>query len=105
MDSIVGVDCGFDNPNFATIKLDYFEVDHDSTKKSVNESHKHITFYKLDIGINHVMCNQSGLIDNGVILLVMVPKGGYGASGVLVCDENFVIYKNQGYPYVHAFIP
>ncbi|GJY54125.1 hypothetical protein Tco_0445789 [Tanacetum coccineum] len=36
-----------------------------------------------------------------------VPGGGDGPSGVLVCAENFVIYKNQdpGHPNVCAVIP
>ncbi|GKE49436.1 splicing factor 3B subunit 3-like protein, partial [Tanacetum coccineum] len=62
--SIVGVDCGWDNPVFAALELDYSEPD-------------------------------------------QVPGGGDGPSGVLVCTENFVIYKNQdpGHPDVCAVIP
>ncbi|CAI0443006.1 unnamed protein product [Linum tenue] len=38
-------------------------------------------------------------------MLVTVPGGGDGPSGVLICAENFVIYKNQGHPDVRAVIP
>lgn len=38
-------------------------------------------------------------------MLVTVPGGGDGPSGVLVCAENFVIYKNHGHPDVRAVIP
>ncbi|KAK1361155.1 hypothetical protein POM88_045629 [Heracleum sosnowskyi] len=38
-------------------------------------------------------------------MLFTVPGGGDGPSGVLVCAENFVIYKNQGHPDVRAVIP
>lgn len=103
--SITGVDCGFDNPVFAAIELDYSEADQDSTGQAANEAQKHLTFYELDLGLNHVARKWSGPVDNGANLLVTVPGGGDGPSGVLVCAENFVIYKNQGHPDVRAVIP
>lgn len=103
--SIVGVDCGFDNPIFAAIELDYSEADQDSTGQAAAEAQKHLTFYELDLGLNHVSRKWSEPIDNGANLLVTVPGGDDGPSGVLVCAENFVIYKNQGHPDVRAVIP
>ncbi|PIA27981.1 hypothetical protein AQUCO_07400081v1 [Aquilegia coerulea] len=103
--SIAGVDCGFDNPIFASIELDYLEADQDSTGQSANEAQKHLTFYELDLGLNHVSRKWSEPIDNGANMLVIVPGGGDGPSGILVCAENFVIYKNQGHPDVRAVIP
>ncbi|ERN13109.1 hypothetical protein AMTRI_Chr11g93760 [Amborella trichopoda] len=103
--SIAGVDCGFDNPIFAAIELDYSEADQDSTGQAASEAQKHLTFYELDLGLNHVSRRWSEPIDNGANMLVTVPGGGDGPSGVLVCAENFVIYKNQGHPDVRAVIP
>lgn len=103
--SIAGVDCGFDNPIFAAIELDYSEADQDSTGQAANEAQKHLTFYELDLGLNHVSRKWSEQVDNGANMLVTVPGGGDGPSGVLVCAENFVIYKNQGHPDVRAVIP
>lgn len=103
--SIAGVDCGFDNPIFAAIELDYSEADQDSTGQAAEEAQKHLTFYELDLGLNHVSRKWSEPIDNGANMLVTVPGGGDGPSGVLVCAENFVIYKNQGHPDVRAVIP
>ncbi|KAL0313865.1 UNVERIFIED_CONTAM: Spliceosome-associated protein A [Sesamum angustifolium] len=103
--SICGVDCGFDNPIFAAIELDYSEADQDPTGQAANEAQKHLTFYELDLGLNHVSRKWSEQVDNGANLLVTVPGGGDGPSGVLVCAENFVIYKNQGHPDVRAVIP
>lgn len=103
--SICGVDCGFDNPIFAAIELDYSEADQDPTGQSANEAQKHLTFYELDLGLNHVSRKWSEQVDNGANMLVTVPGGGDGPSGVLVCAENFVIYKNQGHPDVRAVIP
>ncbi|KAH7296253.1 hypothetical protein KP509_26G015800 [Ceratopteris richardii] len=103
--SICGIDCGFDNPIFAAIELDYHEADLDSTGVAANEAQKHLTFYELDLGLNHVVRKWSDQVDNGANLLVPVPGGGDGPSGVLVCAENFVIYKNQQHPEVRAVIP
>ncbi|GAV77061.1 CPSF_A domain-containing protein/MMS1_N domain-containing protein [Cephalotus follicularis] len=103
--SICGVDCGFDNPIFAAIELDYSEADQDSTGQAAGEAQKHLTFYELDLGLNHVSRKWSEQVDNGANMLVTVPGGGDGPSGVLVCAENFVIYKNQGHPDLRAVIP
>ncbi|KAL2923338.1 hypothetical protein RDABS01_014829 [Bienertia sinuspersici] len=103
--SICGVDCGFDNPIFAAIEMDYSDSDQDSTGLSAAEAQKHLTFYELDLGLNHVSRKWSEPIDNGANMLITVPGGGDGPSGVLVCAENFVIYKNQGHPDVRALIP
>jgi splicing factor 3B subunit 3 len=103
--SICGVDCGFDNPIFAAIELDYSEADQDSTGQAASDAQKNLTFYELDLGLNHVSRKWSEPVDNGANLLVTVPGGGDGPSGVLVCAENFVIYKNQGHPDIRAVIP
>ncbi|MCO5600362.1 hypothetical protein L7F22_054473 [Adiantum nelumboides] len=103
--SICGIDCGFDNPMFAAIELDYHEADVDFTGVAAIDAQKHLTFYELDLGLNHVVRKWSEQVDNGASLLVPVPGGGDGPSGVLVCAENFVIYKNQQHPEVRAVIP
>lgn len=103
--SVVGVDCGFDNPVFAAIELDYSEADMDPTGDAASEAQKCLTFYELDLGLNHVSRKWSEPVDNGANMLVTVPGGGDGPSGVLVCAENFVIYKNQGHPDVRCLIP
>ncbi|KAK9154221.1 hypothetical protein Sjap_001701 [Stephania japonica] len=77
----------------------------DSTGQAANDAQKHLTFYELDLGLNHVSRKWSEAIDNGANMLVTVPGGADGPSGVLVCAENFVIYKNQGHPDVRAVIP
>jgi splicing factor 3B subunit 3 len=66
---------------------------------------KHLTFYELDLGLNHVARKSSEPVDNGANHLIAVPGGGDGPGGVLVCAENFIIYKNQGHEDVRAVIP
>ncbi|KAK9824249.1 hypothetical protein WJX72_008915 [[Myrmecia] bisecta] len=103
--SICGLDMGFDNPVFAAIELDYADADQDSTGEAASEAQKHLTFYELDLGLNHVVRKWSEPVDNGANLLVPVPGGGDGPGGVLVCAENFIIHKNEGQPDVRAVIP
>ena len=99
------LDCGLDNPMFAAIELDYADADQDSTGEAAAEAQKHLTFYELDLGLNHVARKSSEPVDNGANHLIPVPGGGDGPGGLLVCAENFVIYKNQGHPDVRAVIP
>lgn len=43
--------------------------------------------------------------DRGASLLLPVPGGEAGPSGVLVCGENWVAYKHQDHPEVRAPLP
>ncbi|GLC59841.1 hypothetical protein PLESTB_001541500 [Pleodorina starrii] len=103
--SICGMDCGFDNPIFAAIELDYSEADQDPTGEAASMAQKHLTFYEMDLGLNNVVRKWTEPIDNGANLLVAVPGGADGPGGVLVCAENFIIYKNQDHEEVRAVIP
>jgi len=103
--SIAALDCGFENPVFAAIELDYADVDQDSSGEAVTEAQKHLTLYELDLGLNHVVRRWSDPVDNGANLLISVPGGGDGPGGVLVCAENFIIFKNEGHPEVRAVVP
>mmetsp|Transcript_8533 Transcript_8533/g.28705 ORF Transcript_8533/g.28705 Transcript_8533/m.28705 type:complete len:1198 (+) Transcript_8533:128-3721(+) len=100
-----GLDCGLDNPIFAAIELDYGDADIDPSGEAVAEAQKHLTYYELDLGLNHVVRKWSEPIDNGANHLIPVPGGSDGPGGVLVCCENFVIYKHQNHDEVRAVIP
>jgi hypothetical protein len=63
---------------------------------------KHLTYYELDLGLNHVVRKWSDPVDNGANLLIAVPGGADGPGGVLVCAENFIIYKNQDHEEVSS---
>lgn len=78
----------------------------DPTGEAAGEAQKHLTLYELDLGLNHVVRKWSEPVDNGANLLIPVPGGGTdGPGGVLVCAENFIIYKNEDHPDVRAVIP
>jgi splicing factor 3B subunit 3 len=102
---MVGVDVGFENPIFATLEVDYADVDHDPTGKEFEALHKNLTFYELDLGLNHVVRKWSEPVDITANMLVAVPGGSDGPGGVLVMGENFVVWKNQGHQEVRAALP
>ncbi|KAG8790078.1 pre-mRNA-splicing factor rse1 [Ceratobasidium sp. 428] len=98
--SIVGVDVGFENPLFAALEVDYTESDADPTGQAFQNAEKMLTFYELDLGLNHVVRKHSEPTDPRANLLVQVPGGQSattnafdGPSGVLVCCEDYVIYR------------
>ena len=68
--SVFGVDCGFDNPIFAAIELDYSEADLDSTGQATSEAQKNLTFYELDWGL--IMCLEDGLSRLIMVLICLL---------------------------------
>ncbi|KAF8690293.1 CPSF A subunit region, partial [Rhizoctonia solani] len=98
--AIVGVDVGFENPLFAALEVDYTESDADPTGQAFRNAEKMLTFYELDLGLNHVVRKSSEPTDRRANLLVQVPGGQSattnafdGPSGVLVCCEDHIIYR------------
>ncbi|UJR26130.1 hypothetical protein I4U23_007475 [Adineta vaga] len=92
----VGVDVGFENPVFACLEVDYEECDNDPTGQAAEEIKQSLTFYELDLGLNHVVRKDSQLLEKFANLLITVPGGTEGPSGVLVCSENYITFKNSG---------
>ncbi|GAA6004559.1 hypothetical protein JCM10207_000934 [Rhodosporidiobolus poonsookiae] len=110
--SIIGVDVGFENPLFAALEVDYTEADQDPTGAAFDAAEKMLTYYELDLGLNHVVRKWSEPTDPRANLLVQVPGGQNattdrfdGPSGVLVCCEDYIIYKHQGAKEHRAPIP
>lgn len=93
---IIGVDVGFENPMFACLELDYEEADNDPTGEAAQVAQQNLTFYELDLGLNHVVRKHSEPLEDIANMLMTVPGGSDGPSGVLVCCENYIIYKNLG---------
>lgn len=55
-----------------------------------------MTLYELDLGLNHVVRKHSEPLEEHANFLVSVPGGNDGPSGVLICSENYLTYKNLG---------
>ena len=99
------LDVGFDNPTFAALELEYGDCDQDASGEAVEETEKMLTYYELDLGLNHVTRRWSEPVSRTANLLVAVPGGDEGPSGVLVCGENWVAYKHEGHAEVRAPLP
>jgi len=93
---IVGVDVGFENPMFACLEIDYEEADNDPSGEAVARTQQTLTFYELDLGLNHVVRKYSEPLEEHANFLISVPGGNDGPSGVLICSENYITYKNLG---------
>ncbi|KAI1313025.1 Splicing factor 3B subunit 3 [Mortierella claussenii] len=100
-----GVDVGFENPIFACLEVDYSEADQDPTGEALKETEKMLTYYELDLGLNHVVRKWSEAVDRKSNMLVAVPGGTDGPSGVLVCSEDYITYKHIGSATLTAPIP
>ena len=103
--SICGVDVGFDNPIFAMIELEYTESDQDPSGEAFQDAEKKLTYYELDLGLNHVVRKWSEPISRKANLLATVPGGDDGPSGVLIFGENWVSFKHQGHVEVRTALP
>lgn len=55
-----------------------------------------LTFYELDLSSNHVVRKYSEPLEEHANFLISVPGGKEGPSGVLICSENYLTYKNLG---------
>ncbi|KAM7539389.1 hypothetical protein Aperf_G00000052295 [Anoplocephala perfoliata] len=93
---IVGVDVGFENPTFACIEMDYEEADQDATGEAARSAHQLLTYYELDLGLNHVVRKYSEPLEEHANFLITVPGGNEVHSGILICSENYITYKNFG---------
>lgn len=96
--AMVGLDVGFENPIFGCLEVDYSEVDQDPTGEAFKDVEKTLTYYELDLGLNHVVRKWSDPVERTANLLIPVPGGTDGPSGVLVCSENLITYKHQDMP-------
>lgn len=102
--SIVALDVSFDNPIFAALEADPNDEPSAEEQAAYAASgatavsgplvHKYLTFYELDLGLNHVTRSYSQQVDSGANLLLSVPGGESGPGGVLICAENAVYYKS-----------
>ena len=102
--SLVALDNGYENPLFACLEVDYTEAEEEETGLE-DATEKVLTYYEMDLWLNHIVRLWSEPVNNRSSLLVPVPGSGDGPGGVLVCAENFITWKHQGYKEVKIAIP
>jgi len=98
----VGVDNGYDNPMFATLELQYKEVEDmlaDNTSNSGKDDaiqiEKQLAYYELDLGLNHVSRRWATATHRTACCLAAVPGGADGPGGVLVGGEDWIEYFHE----------
>ena len=99
-----GLDVGYDNPIFACLEINYGDADEDPTGEAAAQTEKVLTYYQLDLGLNHVIRKWSKTVERSANLLARVP-GDSGPGGVLVFAENWVLYCNENHPEIRAPLP
>lgn len=67
---MVAVDVGFENPMFACLEVEYTDADADPSGEAVNDAEKTLTYYELDLGLNHVVRKWSDVVDRKANMLV-----------------------------------
>ncbi|CDK25213.1 unnamed protein product [Kuraishia capsulata CBS 1993] len=102
---VTALDVGFENPLFAAIECDYGLYEGKSIRDENGDLNysRLLTFYELDLGLNHVVHKSSLEISQSANFLLAVPGGSDGPSGVLLCSEGMVQY--QGLQKRGHFIP
>lgn len=87
--ALVGVDNGYENPIFAAIEAEYKPTGAPAAGIS-----KRLIYYELDLGLNHVVRRWVEPVDATANVLLQVPGGPDGPSGVLVGADEYVYYKH-----------
>ena len=72
------------------------ESDGDPSGEAAQVAQQTLTFYELDLGLNHVVRKYSEPLEDTASMLLSVPGGNDGPSGVLLACENYLVYKNFG---------
>ncbi|OJJ49096.1 hypothetical protein ASPZODRAFT_60110 [Penicilliopsis zonata CBS 506.65] len=103
--AMISLDVGYENPIFAALEVDYSESDQDPTGQAYEEVEKHLVYYELDLGLNHVVRKWTDPVDRTASLLFQVPGGADGPSGVLVCAEDSVTYRHSNQDAFRVPIP
>ena len=103
--ALVGLDVGYENPIFAVLEVDYTECDQDSTGQAFEDLEKSLVYYELDLGLNHVVRKWTEPVDRTATMLLQVPGGADGPSGVLVCGLDNITYRHSNQEAFRVAIP
>ncbi|KAF1998452.1 hypothetical protein P154DRAFT_578032 [Amniculicola lignicola CBS 123094] len=92
---LVALDQGVDNPVFASIEANYGRIDAESPPGTDATVDKHIMYYELDMGLNHVVDRGFEKVDRTSNILFAVPGGHRYPGGVLCCGEDSITYLSM----------
>lgn len=103
--ALCAVDSAFDHPTFAALEVDYTDIDQDPSDISYEERQKMLVYYRVDLGINHVVRAWTDPVDYTSNLLFPLPGGVDGPSGVVVCALENIQYRSPDHQPLRIPIP
>ena len=89
------LDTGWEHPVFATLEVDYNDAENDPSGEMYERREKELSYYTVDLGLNHVVKSWSDTVDYTANMIFGVPGGQDGPSGVLVCCEDRIYYRHD----------
>lgn len=92
---ICGIDVGYENPLFACIESDYGEPDAKDSATYTGIMKKTLTFYEMDLGLNHVVRKNMEEIHLSAHMLIPIHGSQDGPGGLVICCEGFLVYKSM----------
>ncbi|GAB7361892.1 hypothetical protein MBLNU230_g1930t1 [Neophaeotheca triangularis] len=93
--AMTALDTNWEHPVFATLDVDYIELENDHTGEAHRQRQKLLKYYTADLGINHVVMSWSTPVDYSAHMLFGVPGGTNGPGGVIVCAQNRIYYHHD----------
>lgn len=102
---ICGLDVGYANPMFAGLEVDYGERDNPESAVHTGTAEKTLTYYEMDLGLNHVVRKAAVPVPASANLLIPVPGGADGPGGVVVCAENQLLYTAFEAGFITCLLP
>ncbi|PSK51964.1 hypothetical protein B9Z65_3231 [Elsinoe australis] len=102
---ICAVDTNFSNPVFAALEVNYTDIDQDPTDRSYSEREKLLVYYRVDLGLNHVVREWAEAVDYSSNKLFPCPGGSDGPGGVIVCGLDTISYCQPNHDVVTMSIP
>ena len=89
---MVGLDVGFENPQFVCLEFLYGDPDDPKADVVTGEAHKWLTFYEIDLGMNHVIKRQSVRADPTSSMILNIGENSNLESGVLLAASREIFY-------------
>ncbi|VWU48148.1 splicing factor 3B subunit 3, putative, partial [Hepatocystis sp. ex Piliocolobus tephrosceles] len=103
---VVSLSVGFENPMFASIEQNYEMLDKQCVNTtSLEYPKKGLCIWEMDLGLNHVIKKHTLQIDISAHLLIPLPGGQQGPGGVIVCCENYLVYKKVDHEDIFCSYP
>lgn len=93
--ALCALDTGWEHPVFATLEVDYNDIENDPTGEMYESREKQLVYYTVDLGLNHVVKSWSDRVDYTANMVFGVPGGQEGPSGVLVCCQDKIFYRHD----------